>query len=165
MNRLVSLLLVIALPFVLSPTFAADGTAGISGQIIQSGDRTPLVGARVHLANEETGAALVSDPAGPDGSFAVEGIAPATYRIGVESEGLLYVVENTVTLDAGQSQNVHLAVSPTLVPAQSTPSRWDNPVVAGLLIGGGAIVLGLLIDQMVGDSKKDEPAASAFELE
>lgn len=159
MKRFVSLTLAFALTLVGLPALAADSPATLSGQILLAGDQTPIAGARVHLSDAVSGAAVASEPAADDGSFAIADLPPARYRVGVETDGKLYLVEGSVRLSPGQTQRLDLAIAPDLAPAQSTASAWDNPVTGALIVAGGAIILGLLIDSLTDDNKKESVAS------
>lgn len=169
-GRLVATLLIVALPGLLIPAQAETATATLSGMIISAKDRTPLAGAKVYAANPRTGAVYPSGLSGPDGSFEVRDLPAATYELGVQAGSGLYLVETPMSLGAGQAQQIHLAVSagddpdkptpyPENVDDKHFPSIWSNPLTAALLVLGGAVVVGLLVESATDDS--DSPASAS----
>lgn len=153
------------------PAFPA-APASLSGRIVVGTPvPSPLPGAVVHLADARTGAIVASAPTDSAGAFRTEGLAPAAYRVGVESRGRLYDVSPPLTLAPGQVRTVTVAIpanaqtEPAAPPPETEADKggvtwWNNPLTASLIVVGGAVVLGLLIDQATDD---DEPTpASPF---
>lgn len=157
MHRVVSSLLVVLLPFLLSPALAETATAGLQGEVFLADTQTPLTGARIHLADPGTGDAFVSQPTSADGSFVVENLPEAAYRIGVEIDSKLYIVPTPVRLSPGSSRSVQLAVDTGGKPSLAPAGVWDDPTYAGLIIAGSAVALGLLLENAFDD---DEPVIS-----
>lgn len=156
------------------PAFPATPASFTGSVVVQSEDALPLPGAVVHLADARTGEILASATTDPDGAFRADGLAPAAYRVGVESRGRLYAVSSPVTLAPGQVRSVTVAIpanaqtGPGVPPAESEADKggitwWNNPLTASLIVVGGAVILGILIDQATDD---DEPTpASPFSMQ
>jgi hypothetical protein len=159
--------LVVALQLVSLPAPAAPLSVLTGTVVLGAENSVPLAGATVHLADASTGAVAASAKTSETGAFRAEGLAPATYRVGIETNGRLYAVATPVTLAPGQVQSVTMAV-PTNAQKQPTPSQdekdkggltwWNNPLTASLIVVGGAVILGILIDQATDD---DEPTPSS----
>jgi hypothetical protein len=124
----------------------------------------------VHLADAGTGALVASVPTDAAGAFRADGLAPAAYRVGVESRGVLYAVPAPVTLAPGQAQSVTVAVNAATSSGTEEDERgkkalswWNNPLTASLIIVVSAVVLGIAIDKATDD---DNPTSvSPFTLE
>ncbi len=152
----------VSLPVPASEVAALGGTVVLGAQ-----GSAPLAGAIVHLADTSTGAIAASAKTGESGAFRAEGLPPATYRVGIEKDGRLYAVASPVTLAPGQVQTVTVAI-PASASAQPMPPEddqdrggltwWNNPLTASLIVVGGAVILGILIDQATDD---DEPTPSS----
>ena len=78
---LVILLLVPAAPS------AQEGTAILSGRVLDVTNGSPIAFASVVVEHAESGARLSSALAGEDGLFRVQGLAPAVYRIHISFPG------------------------------------------------------------------------------
>jgi hypothetical protein len=163
-----SLAFLVALP--LAPACEAAPAASLGGRIVSAGTDAPLAGARLHVADGRSGRIVTSGVTGADGAFEIAGLEPATYDLAVESRGGLYVVETPVRLAGGERRSLQLAVSPQAVPAPApagqkdppaaqdpTPKKksaadvWNNPLTATLIVVGGAVVLGLVVESVVGN--------------
>ncbi len=138
----------------LSARAGADGA--LAGHVLLSSPPAPLEGARVLLSNARTGTAYASPATASDGSFAVTGIEPGTYRLAVQSGAGVYTVASTVAVPAGPARNVELALKegePATTTTQDAGTKhrkgswWDNPLTASLVVVGAAVVLGLIVDQ------------------
>lgn len=176
--RILASILVLVFPLTATPLLAGVGTASISGTLFSAATSTPLAGARLHLKDAATGGSYVSSPAGIDGAFDVANLPASSYRIAVESNGGLYVVDTPVKLDAGAPRHLRLAVRTTgrgrsgradsgakaeeanKNGAQDT-SFWSNPLTATLLVVGGAILVGVIVDQATDDDNSTPASASA----
>jgi hypothetical protein len=158
-----------------SPLAAAAERATLRGDVVAA-DRTPLAGAKLWAGDVHTGALHAAATNAADGTFEID-LAPARYELAVEHDGGLYLVAAPIDLAPGQARDVRVAVSQAPVPddpvapadpAQTPPSSievtkptlWDNPLTAALLVVGGAIVVGLVIEEVTDD--EDEPEASPF---
>ena len=113
-------LLVTALVFCLSvagPIGAAPGNSTLSGVVRSGGGNAPLPGARVLAGDVATGEVYPSSPTGEDGTFEISDLRPATYRIAVEANSGLYLIEHPVPLAAGANQAVGISVDPSMTAA------------------------------------------------
>ncbi len=163
-------ILVVSVQGLAIPVSQAAVPASLSGTLVRSSDRTPLVGAKLHVGNPSTGRILSSAPTNPEGAFRVEGLDPATYQLAVELAGGLYVVDTPVRLAPGQAQILSVAIAATTqdeggtAPGgteQSTkPSMWQNPLTAALIVLGAAIVVGYVVDQATDDNNEDNSSPS-----
>jgi len=162
-TRIVAVSLIVALHFAFAPVYAAvaPAQASISGSVLSWDTQDPMTGAVVHATDPRTSASYVSGPASADGHFEIAELPPATYKLAVESQGGLYLVDSPVSLVPGQSRSVQLALNPNLAPAAEGSglkmSILNNPVMATLVVVGAAIILGVLIDEADND---DDPTVS-----
>lgn len=163
--------LVLALPLASLPAPAAERSALSGTVVLGSQGSSPLASAIVHIADASTGAIAASATTDETGAFRVEGLSPATYRVGIETNGRLYAIASPVTLAPGQMQTVTMAV-PKNAQAQPMPSEseeerekggltwWNNPLTASLIVVGGAVILGILIDQATDEDEPTPPSPS-----
>ncbi len=169
MTTYVSAALIVAVQALALPASAGAAPASLSGALVRATDQSPLVGAKLHVGNPETGAILTTAAADDKGSFAIAGLAPATYQLAVETDGGLYVVTTPVHLAPGQTRTVNVAVAstqdngidddkPAAAAAPAKTSMWENPLTAALIVLGAAIVVGFVVDEATDDD--DEPDAS-----
>lgn len=133
----------------LPQALAAGGS--LDGSIVRSADRTPMVGARLHIANPRSGEIFSSSPADPAGSFSVAEIPADRYALAVEHEGGLYVVQTPLQVSDGSKQTLNLAVTALADESQQTTqaeaSPWNNPLTATLIALGIAVALGVALDE------------------
>lgn len=171
--KLIATLVIVSLQALTLPLMAGDPGAAVNGSILAADDQSPLVGAKLHLGDPQTGEIYTSKPTGQDGSFVIDEVPAAVYEMAVEADGGLYVVQTPLKLTPGQNQALNLAVTTQLAPGQMAGSPeeeaekkkkkggagvWNNPATAALIVIGAAIVLGLIIDAATDDD--DERPAS-----
>ena len=166
LDRWLAGVLVVALQVVLVPATAATSTAALNGSVLSGGASVPLPGARVHAAETRTGAVSTSSITTADGSFRLDGLPPATYSLAVESAGGLYLVGTPVHLEPGEERTVHLAVQETAPsPAEAaakTAGRlawWNNPLFATLVVLGGAVIVGVIVNNAINDEATASPSS------
>jgi hypothetical protein len=167
-SKLVATLLVVALQGLILPLMAAEPGAKVNGSILSSRDDAPLAGAKLHLGDPRTGEVYSSGLSQTDGSFSIDSVPASTYEVAVESDGGLYVVDTPVKLAPGQTQSLNVAIDPQVSPSpedvdskkknRGGTSVWNNPGTAALIVLGGAIVLGWIINEATDDD--DEQPAS-----
>jgi hypothetical protein len=169
-RTLVAASLAFLVAFPLAPASASAPAASLSGRVVSAGTDAPVGGARVHVANARSGRIVTSEITRADGLFEVAGLEPASYDLAVESRGGLYVVETPVRLAGGERRSLQLAVSPQTAPAPAptgqkeqpagqdqTPNKksasgvWNNPLTATLIVVGAAVVVGLIVESVVGN--------------
>jgi hypothetical protein len=165
--RLVATLMVVALQGIMIPVTAGESVA-VNGLVVSTTDQQPVVGARIHLGDPETGQIYSSSPVSDDGSFAIEGVPAATYEVGVEHEGGLFVVDTPLSLAPGQSRPLTVAIDPQLAPSPEEAEQqqrkragrgvWNNPLTAALIVLGAAIVIGVIINEAT-DDDVEQPAS------
>jgi hypothetical protein len=155
-RKAIAAVLVLSFPLAHPFVFGA-ASATLSGRLVTAGTLAPITGARLHLEDAARGTFFASSPSGTDGRFDVAGLPAASYRVAVESEGRLYVVDSPLRLEAGQDRQVQLAVRADATPAGKDDdddssgatggtNAWSNPVTATLIVVGVAIVVGVLVD-------------------
>lgn len=146
---------IIALQLIAIPT-SAQPSATLDGTVLRADRATPIVGAKVHLADVRSGAFVESAPTADDGSFQLDSLPGSEYRIAVEADGGLYLVPAPLALNDGETRRVVLAINPNaqLAPGStSTLSFRNNPVTATLLLLSGLLILGVFIDELASDNK------------
>src|SRR5262245_29077615 len=166
-HRLLTLVLMSSLLLGTPAAWATDGPAALSGGI-RDGGRAPLPGARLWAAPAGGGRLFRSEPAGSDGGFELGGLPAGACELAVEFDGGLYVVEAPVVLVPGIKRAVQVAVgraaqgrvSPAAEPTPDAGGArsniWNNPLSAGLIVLGAAIVVGAVVKNVT----DDEPNAT-----
>ena len=156
-SKCLAAVLVTFLPVVFAPIWAAPSGGSISGVVLTHDTHAPTADVKVHVADFSTGKIYLSNTTGADGSFQVTGLPASAYELGLEQDGNLFLVHTAVQVAPGQSKTIQVAMGApgSIAPAQST-SVWGNPLAAGLIITGSAIVVGLVVEEAV----KDETPAS-----
>jgi len=159
--RLLAAVVVAALPAPCLPALPEPGSAELSG-VILTATGTHSEGARLLAADPALGKVYRSEPTPSDGSFTLSGLEPGTYELAVELDGGLYLVKDPLYMVAGVKRTVRIAIGEELpldgsVPSTSNaasepaPSLWNNPVSAGAIVVGIAIVVGLLVENATED--------------
>ncbi len=145
---------------------AQPASASLQGHVL-SPDDVPLAGARVHVGDLQGERFWASGWTGDDGSFEVSDLPPAQYRVAIEADGGLYMVDAPVALAPGQSRSLQLSVQPNAMEEQDPQRKkkrgagiWSNPLTATLIVLGSAIALGALIDNIDGGGGGDTGTAS-----
>ena len=102
----------------------------------------------------------------------IEGVPAAAYDSGIEFQGGLYVVEESVVVAAGKSHGVNFSVphmakkakpkSPAAPAKSSKPSFLKGPLTTALVVVGAAFAVGLIVDNVSDDSNDDSDDASPF---
>ena len=162
--------LILALPLFSVPVSAGVPTASLKGRVLESDTRIPLAGARIHAGDPKAGTVYTSLTTSSDGSFSLAALPASSYQLAVESEGGLFAVSAPIRLAPGQSRDVQLAVRRNEAGSSSSatsstaahgrkPSIWNNPLTATLLVLGGAVVVGVLVDQATNDNNNASPSA------
>jgi len=168
-SRLVALGLVFTLHAGGLPLFSASPPSTLSGTVFAAGRSTPLAGARLHVADPRTGRLYTTPPTSTDGGFELADLPPAVYRLGVEIEGGLFLVDQPLSLEAGQLRTVTLQLGQAEPEPEPDPESeaktkkkkagvWDNPLTASLIILGGAIVVGYVVNELTDDSPTVSPS-------
>ena len=167
-----------------APLSAADHASTLSGVVRSADGRSTLAGARVFAGDPETGEVYPSDWTGEDGTFEIRGLPPASYRLAVESNAGLHLIDLPVPLARNMTRTVGISVNAAMdgddaggggetegggESGQSNQSRrpnlWNNPLTAALIVIGLAVVFGLVIANATddGDGFIEEPATEFIE--
>ena len=158
--------LVIALIALLAaPTVTrADGYGALSGRILVA-NGGPAAKA-VWLADAGGGSLLRSIPVAADGTFRAETIAAGRVSLAVETGDGLYTVESPVTIAPGTTRSLSIALrgredsnKPKEPASKKKLGVWNNPLFASLIVIGGAIVVGLAVDQLTNSDNKKTPVS------
>ncbi len=88
---------------------ARAGTS-ISGQVLGPAGVTPIPQAQVTFYNLATGMTYRSDPAGPEGRYALADLAPGRYDVAVETPRGLWLVDRPITLHEGEVRTFSFAL-------------------------------------------------------
>ncbi len=163
-SQVVAAVLITILPLALAPAFTATGEGTLHGIVVEAAQHAPLAGIKVHVANPGTGVIRVSPTTGNDGAFTVAGLPAATYEIGLEKGGRLFLVRTPVSLAPGQSRSLAVSLNQDTEPEQNADTKatvWQNPLTAALLVTGGAVLLGVILENATQDSRNVSPIAAA----
>ena len=141
-------------------------TAQLSGHVYASNGETPLTGVTVYAAQPETGEIYSSQPTTAEGAFNIAEMPSGKFELGVAIDKGLYLVEPPLALAPAQSQHVNIAVNEKkkqdsgaeVTPKSAKPHGWSNPLVAALIVLGGAVIIGLLVEA----GTDNEDSGSAF---
>jgi len=171
---LASALILCLLPAI--PARAADRSSTISGVVRSEDGRSRLAGARVFAGDPETGDVFPSGWTGADGTFEIRGLPPASYRLAVESNAGLHLIELPISLGEGMTRSVGISVHASMngdegegggggsdsgnASNSRRPNLWNNPLTAALIVIGLAVIFGLVIANATDDSDGfvEEPA-------
>ena len=165
-TRWLAVVLIAILPAAWFPA-SAEPTASVTG-VIRGADEAPLAGARLLATTSTEGPVFRSEPTTQEGTFTLSGLAPGSYRLGVEVAGGIYLIESPLPLAGGVRRTVQIAVAATTdapgaagatgVANEPAASAWDNPFAAAAIVLGLAIVVGVLVN----NATDDEQAGSDF---
>jgi hypothetical protein len=141
-------------------------TAQLSGSVYSSVNEQPLTGVTVYAAEPATGQIYASKPSSETGSFTIGELPAGKFELGVAIDNGLYLIETPVSLAPAQSQHVNIAVNEKksepseseVVPPSAKTGVWSNPLTAALIVIGGAIIIGLLVES----ATDDDPPGSPF---
>jgi len=165
--KLLAAALILLLPGTLAPVSAAGSLATLSGSIVRGTDATPMTGATLHAGDARSGRVFTASQTDEDGNFALGNLPPSTYRLAVEADGGVYVVEAPVTVAPGTASTLMLSVHPsgegadTLDDDDDSDGKFaflDNPLGATVTFLGLVVVAGALIG---GDSGSSTAVSSS----
>jgi hypothetical protein len=134
---------------------AQDGTATVSGRMLDAADGAPLAFVSVVVENADSSLQVTGTLTGEDGRFLLQGLPPATYRIGTSFPGFfpveveLFVGELNRTFDLGDIRLDRLdtfAEEVTVIAEAIRAAGVDTQVFQ--LDDGAAQTTGSLLDAM-----------------
>jgi len=180
-QRIVAACLIVSVQAFLVPSFAGTAMSSLTGRVVVAGVHSPIVTGKVHVGNPRTGQIATADLS-REGTFTIQGLAPGTYEVAVETGGVMNVASNPVLLGLDQNKAVQIAVDPKMaqmgpggtgsgepMPAdpaieqkkkkQGGTSFWNNPLTATAIVVVSAVIVGIAIDGVTDDD--DETPASA----
>jgi hypothetical protein len=162
MKKIVAICLVSLLA---SPTVTrAEGFGAISGRIVvASGGHAAKA---VWLADAGGGSLLRTIPVAADGTFRAAPLEAGKVALAVETDEGLYTVESPVTIAPGTTRSLSIALrgrEDTNKPKEPGPKKslgiWNNPLFASLIVIGGAVVVGVAVDQLTNNDQKKTPVS------
>jgi len=162
MKRLVAIGVVALLA---SPTLSSADRSGIlSGRILVTGNGSAAKA--VWLADPDGGTVLQTIPVAADGSFRSAPLGAGRVAIAVETGEGLYTVDTPVAIAPGASRSLSIALRgrQDTKPDQNQKKKtgasiWNNPLVASLIVIGGAVVVGVAIDQLTNNENNKTPVS------
>jgi outer membrane receptor for ferrienterochelin and colicins len=104
-RRTFSFLIAVLFLSLLPSTAAAQGTATLTGTVVDAQDGSTLIGANVALRKPDAAAVVSGAATGTDGAFRFDEIPPGEYVLEVRFVGY-QTQQRTLALDAGESRNV-----------------------------------------------------------
>ncbi len=143
----------------------AEGFGAISGRIlVANGGHAAKA---VWLADAGGGSLLRTIPVAPDGTFSTAPLAAGPVALAVLTDEGLYTVESPVTISPGTTRSLSIALrgrEDTKPPKEAAPKKkslgvWNNPLFASLIVIGGAIVVGVAVDQLTNQNTKKTPVS------
>ena len=166
-QRILAACLIVSLQAFLVPSFAGTALSSLTGRVVVAGVHAPIASGKVHVGNPRTGQIATADLS-REGTFTVQGLAPGTYEVAVETGGVMNVASNPVLLGPDQNKAVRISVNPVLAqmgpggtgagepiaddPAieekkkkQTGTTFWNNPLTATAIVVVSAIVVGIAI--------------------
>lgn len=148
--------------------FASTAASGSLTGSVLAGPGLPSPVA-VWVASGGAGTPPVRSIVREDGSFRIDGLAAGPAAIAVETAEGLFEVVTPVSIAPGTTRSVQVAIKgrqdskPEDEEERKALGLWDNPLTATLAVVGGAILVGLLVDQLTDDD--ESPTASPSTLE
>ncbi len=131
----VAVALIVAMPAVMSPMWAADSTASLMGRVLGEDTRTPVPGAVVKIqANEGDGDVVASQPTTADGSFRIADLEPGDYAVTVETASGAYKVSDGLALEADTTRLIQMSLRKDAAAAASGGGGGGGAAQGG---GGG----------------------------
>ena len=143
----------------------AEGFGAISGRILVANG--VHAAKAVWLADAGGGSLPTSIPVAPDGTFHAAPVGAGKVSLAVETDEGLYTVESPVTIAPGTTRSLSIALrgrQDTKPPKEAAPKKskagvWNNPLFASLIVIGGAIVVGIAVDQLTNQNTKTTPVS------
>jgi hypothetical protein len=121
-----------------TPTTPGAGSGQVRGTILY-GRRTPAVGAIVIVRPDSAPSPVRIATAGPNGTFAFDGLPDGTYRAEVRRDGYVPIVKSGVKVRAPFRAVVELLLVPGAAPLEPAASIAGEARLQGTVrVGGGA---------------------------
>lgn len=175
-RRSIAALLVLMICLPVTALTQPSTTAEVRGVLLDTGG-LPAKGFQVGLKTPD-GSLFLSQPTAADGTFAIEGLPPATYQLAAFAPdgGEIPVVSKPVTLAAGQKDRVEIRLSSDkatvagrvpeagmVAPAAATSSTvgWANVGWAALAIAGTWGLGSWLLDDDDNDVRRDDSVSKS----
>ncbi len=159
-TKLLAAVLAVSLQAIMIPGAVASDSSAIAGTVLSTSPLRSLEGAVVHAWNTELSRMYTSSPTGDQGEFIVEDLPAGSYDLAVEYDGVLHTLGRTVRVTPGKTKDLRVrldtSVAAQAVPIDGSHGFWGNPLTATLMVIGGIVLIGLLVD----DNDHDEGAAS-----
>jgi hypothetical protein len=158
--RLLAVAVIVSLAGPVLPAAAEPASAALSGVIRSAADQSPLADVRLLVVDRESAEVTRSEWTVADGNFSIAELDPGRYDLAVEVQGGLYLIRAPLDLMPGVQRAVQIAVGIVEPEDDKTdnentraplPSAWDNPVAAGAIVLGLAILIGVLVKNATGD--------------
>ena len=158
--KLLALAVIVSLAGPVLPAAADPASAALSGVIRSAADQTPLADVRLVIVDRESAAVTRSEWTVADGNFSIAELDPGRYDLAVEAQGGLYLIRAPLDLMPGVKRAVQIAVgigepgddqNVNENAREPLPSSWDNPVAAGAIVLGLAVLIGVLVKNATGD--------------
>ena len=151
LKHAVAVILIVAMPAVMSPVWATGSTASVMGRVLGEDARTPVTGAVVKIQAGE-GEVVASQPTTADGSFKIADLEPGAYAVTVETTAGAYKVGDALALEADTTRLVQMSLRKDA--AAATAGGGGGAVQGGSGGGGGgsntAPLIGIAIIIVVG---------------
>jgi hypothetical protein len=128
LEKLIVLVLVVAVGSTGLPALAATPSASLSGRIVRAGTGSPLQGAVLKLALKDGETTFESGQADSEGQYSLSGIPSGSYDVAVETGGGLYLLSPALALSPGEQRSLSLSLQPDAdEPAPKSPPDTPKP--------------------------------------
>jgi Carboxypeptidase regulatory-like domain len=163
-----------------APALLRGNVLAVSGSA--TGTSHPVSGAVVKALEIESGRTYESVVSNADGAYSLPGLESGNYALAVRANGAVFLSDTIVGVKSGETRTVSFSLQkaeeppapPPAPPEGGTPADtadekkpdsskpkgsgfWaEHPWLAGLAVGGSAIVIGVLADQLTDEETQQE---------